>query len=46
MIGFLIKIAERGFHDTKRYLMERVHLILRDKLGDPKFSVGINWVGR
>ena len=43
LIGFLIKIVEP---DVKRHLKERVSLILRDKLRDPKFSVGVNWAGR
>ena len=46
LIKFLIKIAERGFPDTKRYLRERVNVLLRMKKGDPTCSVGINWVDR
>ena len=40
----LIRSAQQGFPDTKRHLCGRVNAVIQDKLGDPSFSVGENWV--
>jgi hypothetical protein len=40
----LIHSAQQGFPDTKRYLRGRVNAVIQDKLGDPSFHVGENWV--
>ena len=42
----LIHSAQQGFPDTKRHLRGRVNAVIQDKLGDPSFSVGENWVDR
>ena len=46
LIKSLIEIAEQGFPDSKRYLEERVNTLLRAKLGDPTFCIGVHWVHR
>ena len=40
----LIHSAQQGFPDMKRHLHGRVNAVIQDKLGDPSFSVGENWV--
>ena len=40
----LIHSAQQGFPDTKRHLRGRVNAVIQDKLGDPSFHVGENWV--
>jgi len=42
----LIHSAQQGFPDTKRHLCGRVNAVIQDKLGDPSFCVGENWVDR
>ena len=46
LVDFLIKAAGQGFPDTKRHLRSRVNEVIREKLGDPSFSVGEKWVDR
>ena len=36
--------AQQGFPDTKHHLCGRVNAVIQDKLGDPSFHVGENWV--
>ena len=46
LVDFLIKAAGQGFPDTKRHLRSHINEIIREKLGDPSFSVGDKWVDR
>jgi len=46
IVNELIHLAEQGFPDTKRHLRNRVNAVIQDKLGDPSFHVGENWVDR
>ena len=40
----LIHSAQQGFPDTKRHLRGRVNAVIQEKLDDPSFHVGENWV--
>src|SRR5258708_26202344 len=40
----LIHSAQQGFLDMKRYLCGWVNAVIQEKLGDPSFHVGENWV--
>ena len=42
----LIQSAVQGFPDTKHHLHRRVNAVIQDKLGDPSFHVGENWIDR
>ena len=46
IVDELIHSAAQGFPDTKRHLRRRVNAVIQDKLGDPSFHVGENWVDR
>ena len=46
IVDELIHSAAQGFPDTKRHLRRRVNAVIQDKLGDPSFRVGDNWVDR
>ena len=44
IINALIHSAQQGFPDTKHYLHGHVNTVIQEKLGDPSFHVGENWV--
>ena len=46
IVNALIHSAQQGFPDTKRYLRGHVNTVIQEKLGDPSFHVGENWVDR
>jgi len=46
IVNELIHSAEQGFPDTKRHLCNQVNAVIQEKLGDPTFHVGENWVDR
>ena len=46
IVNELIRSAQQGFPGTKRYLRGQVNAVIQEKLGDPSFHVGENWVDR
>ena len=44
IVNALIHSAQQGFPDTKYYLHGHVNTVIQEKLGDPSFHVGENWV--
>jgi len=44
IVNGLIHSAQQGFPDMKIHLCEWVNAVIQEKLGDPSFHVGENWV--